>query len=203
MRRRVVLIALLLLAAPAAFAKDTPEARTQALVDTFKQVKTAPEGGTLSEADKKANVETYAHLDDFFDYDRITSEPIAPHRKSLNAEQLKKFTVEFRELIRLVAYPQSGAFLRQAKVTVKKGKAQGKVADVEMDATAPEQDVETHVLFRWDDKGTTWRIIDASFDGSSMVKDYQNQFGRIIKKDGADALLKKISTKLEEARKEQ
>ena len=38
---------------------------------------------------------------------------------------------------------------------------------------------------------------DLSFDGSSLVKDYENQFTRIIKKDGADALARKIQARLD------
>jgi ABC-type transporter MlaC component len=130
MRRRMTLggglLAMLLAWGAVAQAKDAPEARTQQLLDTFKQVKEAPEGGALSDADRAANEALYKTLDGYFDYDRLSSEPIAPNKKAFSSAQLASFHKAFQDLIRLVAYPRSGVFLRQAQVSVKKGKAQGK-----------------------------------------------------------------------------
>ena len=36
------------------------------------------------------------------------------------------------------------------------------------------------------------KLADLSFDGDSLVRDYQNQFSRIVTKDGAEGLLKKL-----------
>src|SRR4051812_16048288 len=140
----------------AAHAKDAPEARTQQLLETFKKVKEAPEGATLSEADKAANEATYKELDGFFDYDRLATEPIAPNKKAFSGAQLTAFHKTFQDLIRVVAYPRSGAFLRQAQIALKKGKAQGKRAELMLHATLPEKDVETDVGFSWEDQGAAW-----------------------------------------------
>jgi ABC-type transporter MlaC component len=186
----------------AAHAKDPPEVRTQQLLDKLLGVKEAPEGGALSEADKAANAALYKELDGYFDYDRLSTEPIAPNKKAFTAAQIASFRKTFNDLIRLVAYPRSSTFVRQAKVTVKKGKAQGKRAEVVMHAALPEKDIETDVGFFWEEQDGAWRIVDVSFDGTSIIKDYQNQFTRIIKKDGVDGLLKKVSERLENERKD-
>lgn len=192
-----------LLAMPAAHAKSNALERTQALVDTFKTVKDAAEGATLSAAERTANEAAFKKLDDFFDYATLTSEPFAPHKAKINEAQRAKVQPMFQELIRLVAYPKSGAFLKRAKLGLSAGKQAGDTADVAMSAAVAAEDFQTTVVFRWQDKGGTYRIVDVSFDGASLVKDYKNQFGRIIEKDGADGLIKKMSTRLEQERKKQ
>lgn len=181
-----------------AFAKDDAEARTHQLLEAFKSVHTAPEGTELSKEDKDANEAAYKVLDGFFDYDRISNDPIAPNKRAFTKDQLARFNKMFQEVIRRVAYPRSGSFLKQATVTVQKGKLEGKKAVVNLHAAVPEQDLETDVQFHWADEGDAWRIVDVSFDGSSVVKEQQNQFTRIIKKEGVDGLLKKLSAKLDE-----
>ena len=43
--------------------------------------------------------------------------------------------------------------------------------------------------------GGQWRIFDVVTEGSSMVMNYRNQFGRIIKKKGFEELLRKMRAK--------
>ncbi|MCK5689855.1 ABC transporter substrate-binding protein, partial [Myxococcota bacterium] len=37
---------------------------------------------------------------------------------------------------------------------------------------------------------------DVLFDGASLVKDYSNQFARLIKKNGVDGLIEKMKKRL-------
>lgn len=179
---------------PAPAAKAAPLARTQALLETFRDV----QSGAAAQAQ---NAPVYQRIDDFFDYNTLTSGPIAAHVKKMTPAQLKQFTSNFRELIRLAAYPRSGDFIRKATVSLSAGVVTGKSGVVDMDAKVPAEDIETHVTFHWKDMGDAWRIVDITFDGSSVVQDYQNQFSRIVKKDGIAGLLKKIDDKLAERRK--
>ena len=191
-----------LLQTTAVAAKDAPQVRTDNLMGVFKEVHVPGNGeALLSDADKQANHAVFAKLDAFFDYERIADAVIAPSKKSLNAEQLGRFSVSFRELIRLVAFPRSGEFVRQAQLKVGKPKTQGGKVSVEVEGSVPDQDSETTITFQWEDAGAEWRVTDVSFNGVSVVKDYQNQFARVIAKDGPEGFLKKLSTKLEEKRK--
>lgn len=196
----VVLVGLMI--GTSAAAEPGPGERTDAIIAAFKAVKPIPEEGELSAADKQANVKAFADLDGFFDYDRLTGDPIEPHKKSLNAAQQKRFREAFRELIRLVAYPNSGTFLSQAKTTVKAPKVDGNLAAVAMHTALPKEDIEIDVLFHWQKSGGAWRIVDVSFDGASLVKDYQNQFGRIIAKKNGSGLMDAIEKRLVKERTE-
>lgn len=197
-----VLPLVLLMGSGLAAAKDAPAARTDKLIVLFKEVRVPASGeAALGDADKQANHGTFEKLDAFFDYGRISDAVIAPSKAKLNAEQRGRFASDFRELIRLVAFPRSGEFVRQATLKVGKAKTQGGKVTVEVEGNVPEQDAETTLTFQWEDAGSEWKVSDVSFNGVSVVKDYQNQFARVIAKDGADGFLKKLSTKLEEKRK--
>jgi phospholipid transport system substrate-binding protein len=61
-------------------------------------------------------------------------------------------------------------------------------------ANAREEPVE--IAFKMIQKDGTWKVADIITEGSSLVRNYRNQFTRIIKKDGFPALLKKMQDKL-------
>ncbi len=186
------------LASPASAAD--PLTRTDELVRAFRAVKSAPEGKTLTSAEKQANSAAFTALDAFFDYDRLTGDSIAAHKDKFKPDELARFSTGFRELIRLVAYPKSGSFFEDAKTKLKLGKRRGKAADVEMHARLEKEDFETTVTFSWEESGGALRLVDVSFEGGSLVKDYANQFGRIIGKDGVAGLLKKLESRLTKER---
>ena len=183
-------------------AKNSPDTRMGQLLDAFKTIKVpASEGSALSSEDKKANEVAFKAADGYFDFERLTAAAIAPHKKALSADQLARYNRDFTALIRLVAFPRSGAFVQQAKVELSPAAVTGKKADVTMHGHVPDDDIDTRIVFKWEDVGGEWRVTDVSFDGVSMVKDYQNQFGKLIKKDGAEGFLKKLQTRLEQERK--
>jgi len=169
--------------------KPGPKDRTVALVEAFWAV-----GGAEDEA-------AFRKLDGFFDYDRLTGDSIRPHRAKLSAEQIERYAGVFRELIRLVTYPDSGAFLRKAKLSFGAPRAEGKGVRVELHAELPAEDLELDIAFHWEESAAGWRVVDVSFDGASLVTDYANQFGRIIGKEGAAGLMRRLEDKLAELRK--
>ena len=164
--------------------------RTEAFVAGLLKVK--PDDGKLSKADKDANLKAYLELDGYFDFDHLTTAPIAPRADKFSPAEKADFAKKFRELIRLIAYPDSGAFFKKAKYTVGAPKEQGEVSIVPIDAKVVKDDLETKVDIHWKKVGDSLRIVDVAFDGDSLVKDYQNQFVRIIDKDGAKGLIEKI-----------
>ena len=190
------------LASDPAAAKNSPDSRMGQLMETFKTIKVpASEGAVLSADDRKANETAFKAADAYFDFDRLTATAIAPHKKALSADQLARYHRDFTALIRLVAFPRSGAFVQQAKVELSPAAITGKKADVAMHGHVPDDDIDTRIVFKWEDVGGEWRVTDVSFDGVSMVKDYQNQFGKLIKKDGVEGFLKKLQSRLEQERK--
>jgi ABC-type transporter MlaC component len=199
MRSSALVLAFLALPLAAAAPPPAPVARTEALIAAFQAVK--PDDGKLTAADRRANELAFAALDSFFDFETLTTEPIRPHRAKFTAAQRQEFAGKFRELIRLVAYPGTGAFFRKAKRTVGVPRDAGDARVVDVELRVPEEDLATTVSFHWKPVGGTLRLVDVDFDGDSLVRDYRNQFGRIVDKDGAAGLLKRADEKLAELRK--
>ncbi len=186
-----------------ASAEDAALARTQGLIDAFKAVKQAPEGGKLSPRELAENVKAFEKLDGFFAFQVFTGETARPHRSKFSDQQYPEYQKTFREVIRIVAYPDSGDFFREARYKLLPAVKKGDRFDVKMEAVLEKEDYETDVTFHWRQVDGTLQIVDVSFEGASLVKDYSNQFGRIIKKEGVGGLLKRMNDRLEAEIKKQ
>ncbi|MGI5861810.1 MAG: ABC transporter substrate-binding protein [Myxococcales bacterium] len=189
------LLAAALLLAPLAARSAEPDvaAQTNALVAAFKKAK--PDDGKLSKADREANAKAFAELDALLDGEYFTSVSIQPRADKFSPEQLTRFKSMFWQVVQLVAYPNSGAFFREAKLTFEKPTQKGEVWAAPIKAFLPAEDLETVIELHWrkGDKGL--KVVDVLFDGDSLVRDYQNQFSRIVDKSGADGLLKALEEK--------
>lgn len=195
---RVLTLTALFVAFTAAGAAADPAARLAGLAETMKAVAAAPEGGKLSPEQAAANCKRYAEIDGFFDYDAIIGTALSSVKTKLSPKETAEFTAKFRELIRMIAYPDSGKFFKRAKSTIAAAKVTGGAATVVMTSTIEEEDFRNSVRYTWAKQGDTWRITDIAFDDASLVKDYQNQFKRIVDKEGAAGLMKRLTAKYEE-----
>lgn len=180
------------LLAPALGTAQEPLQRTKAFIETLKTVQSPAKGAALSAAIQRSNSAIFGKLDGFLDFDAMATSAMAPHRAKLTAEQMTRFTATFKRLIRLISYPDSGAFLR--KTTLVYGAAKGKAVTVQ--ASLEAEDIDTEITFHWSKRGAAMKVVDVSFDDDSLIEDYQNQFGRLIKKKGVDGLLKLLDDRL-------
>lgn len=179
-------------------AKPSASERTHQLVETLKRNAPAPDQPPSS----ATQAETEKQLDDLFDFDRLTDVTLAVHKQAFKAEQFKEFRSLFRQLIRGKALDAGQAF-NAGEVSFGDEKTVAKQRQVAVHVSNPEKDIDSDITFVWEDEGSSWRVVDVHLDGASVVRDYQNQFGRIIKKESAQALINKIKNRLnqQEARK--
>ncbi|MBU0553358.1 ABC transporter substrate-binding protein [Myxococcota bacterium] len=168
------------------------QARAEALIAAFKAVKAPHEGQALSAADLKANEAAFLALDGFLDREALTHAPITPHAAHFKPEQLSAFKALFWQTLRLVAYPNSGAFFAAARYTLTPAKPSKEGFDVALHAVLEAEDLETDITLHWSRDG---RLVDVSFDGASLVLDYRNQFGRVIKDKGVEGLIRALEAK--------
>lgn len=180
---------------PNAAALD-PAARTQEMIAAFKRVPLRSANAPKAAVDK-----AFADLDTFLDFDTLAQEPIRPHLAKLDPVQRATYASKFREVVRLVAYPDSGEFFRKAAVKLGAPKAGKGGTWVELETRLPEDGTDTRLGLLWRPVGGALRIADLTFDGDSLVRDYQNQFGRILDKEGAAGLLKRLDDKKAELAK--
>jgi len=175
-------------------------AKTRSMVEAFKDVRKPKEGTSPTEADRSHNKAAFAVLDGFFDFDTFVANVASPHKGKFSEAQYASYRTLFKDVVRAVAYPDSGDFFRKAKITLKQSQSRTSPEDVVMDAVVEEEDIDTQVVFHWSSSKDGLRVTDVSFEGASLVKDYQNQFGRIIEKEGVAGLIRKLENKLKERR---
>lgn len=170
---------------------------TQRLIEDFKTVRRAPEGGTLSTADKAANDATFARIDRAVDLATLIQNVLAPHRAKLTDAQRQEIETRFRDVLRRFAYPEGGkAFHDKTYATEERPVTEGRVDVVSLVDTG--DDLEIEVALHWHQRDAQWLLKDMSLDGDSLMLDYRNQFGRILDKEGADGLLQRIRDKQDE-----
>ena len=188
-------LVILLLSLPGlAWAQENAESQTQALISAFQAVH--PASDSLSEAQKKENLETYSRLDKLFDIEAFVDACIEPSEAKFSPEQLVEFKQSFALLVRLIAYPSSGEFLKEAEITTKVLPPEAKSQPVQLDLYLASEDLDVVVTFIWTlDQNNHLRVSDVLFDGESLITEYQNQFAKLIEKEGVPALLEKIAAK--------
>lgn len=142
-----------------------------------------------------ARDQAFKDLDGFLDLDGIVAGAIAPRRDKLAAPELARYEKRFRELLRVVAYTDSGDFFRTAKLTWGSPTAKGEEALVPVKVVVQKEDLQTELEFRWRTVAGAIRIVDVAFEGDSLLKDYQNQIARIVDKSGGAGLLKALDDK--------
>jgi ABC-type transporter MlaC component len=175
-------------------APDAAE-RTDAFIAAFKSVKS---GEKLSPADRRANEQAFVALDRFMDFDTLIQKTIEPRAGKFTPKQKTEFASKFRDLIRRIAYPNSGEFFRSAKMKIGTAVEKGETTVVSIDAHVPKDDLKTKLQLSWSRakaKDGTLKLVDVAFDGDSLIQDYQNQFARIIDKEGVAGLLRKVDEK--------
>lgn len=147
-------------------------------------------------AKEAAQAGAIRRVKDYFDYDHLVAVPIEPHKEKLNNEQLAKYSEIFRELLENAPFIASLGDGQELEYTISDPVTKNDQVKVALQAYNAETDVDTAVEFVWRKQDDTWRVVDVSLDGASMLKGYQNQFGRILKKEGADGLLTRIADRL-------
>jgi len=191
---RATLFSLLALAVTCpAWAGDTGQTKTEELIEAFKAVTPLPEEGALTADQRAANKTAFARLDALFDFDTLTTTAIEPHRAAVNDAQVAQYKTLFEAMVRLMAYPNAGQAFGKAEYNVTGSSAVEGGFDTSVEMYWEEQDLDLELTFHW--RGDNLRVVDVSFDGDSLVKDYQAQFGRIINKDGADDFIARLEKK--------
>ncbi len=136
----------------------------------------------------------------FLDYAELGKRALAKHWDNLAPKQRTEFTDTLRELV-------ERSYLRQlhggsASYTIKYEKEEkaGNEATVTgtLLTTARGKKVKIALEYKTLWRGDHWVVYDVVTDEQSMLENYRAEFNKIINRDGFDALLKKMKTKLAE-----
>jgi ABC-type transporter MlaC component len=195
-----IVTTLILCAAPVALAqgaRPTPKALTEQVVATFRALNdpSVPPAQRHSPAQLRA-------LDAFFDFDALSAASFQSHKRALKPRQLAELQQTFRSLLTVLTH-HSGEQLAQGDVAIGTPRQVQQNCVVEFAVSRPDEDLTSNVALTWQRRPNGWQVVDVAFDGASVTKDYENQFGRILKKDGAEVLVTKLKERLARVSSEQ
>jgi phospholipid transport system substrate-binding protein len=174
-------------AASAAGATDVVRANQSKLFEVIAQPKSAARQVKLKEL-----------FDAFIDYDHMVRNSLGDKWDELDQGQRTRFATLLTELIRSNYRKNLTDLLKfeiqyQDESAKKDGTVVNTVAKHKTDKREPPIELDFLML----NKGGKWVIGDIIPEDASMVKTYRAQFLRILKKDGFEALLKKMQEKLD------
>jgi ABC-type transporter MlaC component len=134
----------------------------------------------------------------FVDREALVGAVVQPLRARFSATQYQRTRQVFWQLVQVLVCPE---LLTGAKWQLSGGEPRGDQATVHVVARKTGDDWQSDLTFRWQRASDGWRVVDVEFDGASLVADYRNQFARIVEREGAAALVRKLEQRQAEERR--
>ena len=170
--------------------EDLVKKITQDVLDTIKSDKQLA-AGDRQKAIKLAEEKILPHVD----FEEATRLAVARGWKEATPEQRKKLVAEFRNML---VRTYSNAISAYEGQTMKVMPVRMKPGDT--DATVHNQFIRpgakpvlVDYAMRKTEKG--WKIYDIVIEGVSLVLTYRSEFDAVVKQDGIDGLIKRLSQK--------
>jgi phospholipid transport system substrate-binding protein len=163
---------------------------TQDVLETIKSDKQLA-GGDRQRAIKLAEEKILPHVD----FEEATRLAVGRSWAQATPEQKKKLVSEFRNmLVRTYSnaiQPYEGQQMKVMPVRMKPGDTEVTVQNQFIRSGA--QPVKIDYSMRKTDKG--WKIYDIVVEGVSLVLTYRSEFDAVVKQEGVDGLIKRLSQK--------
>jgi phospholipid transport system substrate-binding protein len=161
--------------------------------DVMTAIKTDKElaAGDKQKAQKLAEEKILPHVD----FQEATRLAVGRAWRDANPEQRKKLVDEFRSmLVRTYSNALEGYQGQEMKVLPSRNKPGDTEATVRNQFTrAGGKPVPIEYQMRKTDSG--WKIYDIAVEGISLVLTYRSEFDQVVKQEGIDGLIKRLSQK--------
>jgi phospholipid transport system substrate-binding protein len=189
-------------AAPAAAAPATPPADSSPMADLKKSnaalKKVLQQKRPASEKDAKTT-EVRKVVGQFLDFEELSKRSLARHWDTLTPKQRTEFVNTLRDLVESNYIKQIHG---QPDYDLKFDKETKEGSDATVSATlvttSKGKKVNVALDYKMIYKGGKWVVYDVVTDEQSLLENYRAEFNKIIGKEGFDALLKRMRTKLAE-----
>lgn len=199
-RSTFVFTLLLALAVPAAttFVTSDVHADAQGPATTFIKAKYDAVIKLLGDKPSKERDEKLDKaLDELVDYDDMAKSVLGDEAGKRKPEEVAAFTKTLKELIKL-NYKKKLQDITQYTVKYKAETADGSDTKVQTEAADAGNKKAVPVLidYKVRKKGSGWIVVDIIPEDSSYVKTYNKELMKVVKKEGWDAMMKKLDDKL-------
>jgi phospholipid transport system substrate-binding protein len=178
-------------AAQPAQARDFLEKRHDAVIRVLRQ----PSKGEAAKARRDSRLDTM--LANLLDYDTLSKRSLASHWDGRSAQERVEFVGLLKQLVeRSYKRNLQGTLDYQVRYSDAEAESEGvlvrTVARSKKNPRAPAVSID----YRLHRVGAEWRVYDVITDGVSMVRNYRNQFNRIIDREGWSGLIERMRAKL-------
>jgi phospholipid transport system substrate-binding protein len=134
------------------------------------------------------------------DYEELGKRAMAEHWDTLKPAQQKEFVATFKEMLEKNYVKQLRSNL-DYKVSYKDEKVTGDEAVVQsiVKVNTKGKSTDAEIVYKMHKGPNGWVVWDIITDEVSLVRNYKNQFHKIITEQGYDKLLEKMKSKLKES----
>lgn len=196
MRLSLVLAALLLFVPAIASAQGGPA--TRYLREQNEQVTRLLGRAATTPAERATrDSQVTARLVDILDFDELCRRSLDTHWDTLTPAQRTEFSGILRQLVeRNYRSSQERILDYQLAYTREETTSNGVTVHMEARSRAARREPPVEISYAMHMVGTEWRVFDVTTDGVSLVHNYQQQFHRIITRDGFDGLMTRMRDRL-------
>ena len=128
-----------------------------------------------------------------FDFTEMSQRILATNWKSASDEQRSRFINIFSDLLERNYIGRIESYTDE-KIDFLKERVQGNRAAV--DTVIVTKSVQIPISYRMVQQGSEWMVYDVVIESVSFVNNYRNSYGEILKKEGFDGLLARMTEKL-------
>lgn len=131
-----------------------------------------------------------------FDTQEIAKRCLGPHWNEITEEQRKEFVQLFVELVKRSYQSTLERHTSDARFSFDGERIEGDAAEVDTRILAPSQEQPLSVNYRLHQVGEKWLIYDVVAENVSLVRNYRNQFDRILKDSSYEGLVQALKKKI-------
>ena len=132
-----------------------------------------------------------------FDVQDIAKRCLGPQWNELTENQRQEFVQLFVELVKRSYQSTLEQQTKDAQFSFDQERIEGENAEVDTRILAPAQGKPITVNYQLHRQEGEWRIYDVVAENVSLVRNYHNQFDRILKKSSYDGLVQALKKKVQ------
>ncbi|MBI3800366.1 MAG: ABC transporter substrate-binding protein [Deltaproteobacteria bacterium] len=133
-----------------------------------------------------------------FDTQEIAKRCLGPQWNEITEEQRQEFVQLFIEMVKRSYQSTLEHHTTDARLSFDEERTDGDFAEVDTRILAPSQEKPLSVNYRLHRVGDTWLIYDVVAENVSLVRNYRNQFDRILKDSSYEGLVQALKKKLKD-----
>lgn len=136
-------------------------------------------------------------LSDLLDYQELSHRALANHWDGLTEAQRREFVDLLRQLVER-NYQQNLEHVVDFDISYEseRASADGTVVTTSARSRTERRQPPVEIAYTMHLQGSAWRVFDVVTDGVSLVRNYRNQFNRIITEHNFDELIRRMRDRL-------